>query len=107
MALTAGPFQRVPSRLTTVRTDLPRPRWFQDHAGSTSCNLKNGGDGRRGTRTDLNATGEGGQTDHTRSGDTVGGGRQRHFVSMKGEGDLGEYIICQLFFSLRFVSAPA
>jgi len=58
---------------------------FQDHAESTSCNLNSGGDGRRDTRTDLKhvedrqvrarvTPGGGGQTDHTRSGDTTGGG---------------------------------
>jgi len=47
----------VPKPLRLPRAPLPgrqqHARTFQDHAESTSCNLNSGGDGQRGTRTDL------------------------------------------------------
>ena len=62
--------------LKPLRLSRAPTRTCQDPAESMSCNVNSGGDGWRGTCTDLGTTGGG--TDHTRSGDTGGG--QTSFV---------------------------
>ena len=70
---TAGPLQRVPSGLITVRTDLPRPRWVNESQPQQQWRWEaqyTQGPQTRGRQTSTysGATGGEGQTDHTPTG---------------------------------------
>ena len=86
----------TPTRHTSIPGRHPHVRTFQDHAESTNCNLNNGEDGQRGTRTDLKHWHMDDRPARTHV--TRGGGVRHHLsVTMMGGGDLGLTLGIDLF----------